>query len=237
MRGRRWAPFFLTQRLKGSWACPKGHPKAPSARREAQPQLGLRRAFATQQAVVWGGKAGMTGFLSAFHSSYCLALRLSRTTVFKIPQSVLVVIHTPALEVLLIERADAPGFWQSVTGSKDHPDDSFFDTAVREVLEETGLDARAPGCCLSDWMLENVYEIYPQWLHRYAPGVTHNTEHLFGLCIPECVSVVLDPREHKAQVWLPWQVAADRCFSPSNAEAIGWLPRLGGRSPELPREP
>lgn len=143
----------------------------------------------------------------------------------KIPQSVLVVIHTPALEVLLIERADAPGFWQSVTGSKDTEHEAFEATAVREVREETGLDARAPGHVLSDWALENVYEIYPQWRHRYAPGVTHNTEHLFGLRIPRAVPVRLSPREHRDQVWLPWQEAMDRCFSPSNAEAIGWLSR------------
>lgn len=144
----------------------------------------------------------------------------------KIPLSVLVVIHTPALEVLLIERVDAPGFWQSVTGSKDSEAETFEDTAVREVREETGLDARAPGHVLSDWALENVYEIYPQWLSRYAPGITHNTEHLFGLCVPRPVPVVLSPREHRDQVWLPWADAAERCFSPSNAEAITWLPRL-----------
>lgn len=144
----------------------------------------------------------------------------------KIPESVLVVIHTPALEVLLIERADAPGFWQSVTGSKDSLEESFEDTAVREVKEETGLDARAPGHVLSDWALENVYEIYPQWRSRYAPGITHNTEHLFGLRVPRAVPVVLSPREHRNQIWLPWAQAAERCFSPSNAEAITWLPRL-----------
>lgn len=145
----------------------------------------------------------------------------------KIPQSVLVVIHTPALEVLLIERADAPGFWQSVTGSRDAEDEPFEVTAVREVWEETGLDASAPGHVLTDWALENVYEIYPQWRHRYAPGVTHNTEHVFGLCIPQPVPVKLDPREHRAQRWLPRLEAADLCFSPSNAEAVLCLrPRL-----------
>ncbi|MDP3250709.1 MAG: dihydroneopterin triphosphate diphosphatase [Hydrogenophaga sp.] len=144
----------------------------------------------------------------------------------KIPRSVLVVIYTPALEVLLIERADAPGFWQSVTGSKDTEEESFEETAVREVREETGLDARAPGHVLSDWALENVYEIYPQWRHRYAQGITHNTEHLFGLCVPHPVPVLLSPREHSAQIWLPWAEAAERCFSPSNAEAITWLPRF-----------
>jgi dATP pyrophosphohydrolase len=145
---------------------------------------------------------------------------------FKIPQSVLVVIHTPARDVLLIERADAPGFWQSVTGSRDHEDEPFLTTAIREVMEETGLDARAPGHHLTDWGLENVYEIYPQWRHRYAPGVTHNTERLFGLCVPRPVTVRLHPREHQAQCWLPWRDAAERCFSPSNAEAILWLPRF-----------
>lgn len=153
------------------------------------------------------------------------------TAAFKIPQSVLVVIHTAALDVLLIERADAPGFWQSVTGSKDHPDEPFEATAVREVLEETGIHARAADHVLRDWALENVYEIYPQWRHRYAPGVTHNTERLFGLCVPRPAPVRLSPREHRDQVWLPWHEAMERCFSPSNAEAIGWLPRLGGPGP------
>lgn len=147
---------------------------------------------------------------------------------FKVPQSVLVVIHTPVFEVLLIERADAPGFWQSVTGSKDRPEEPFELTAAREVREETGLDAAAPGHALRDWGLENVYEIYPQWRYRYAPGVTHNTERVFGLCVPRAAPVRLSPREHRDQVWLPWREAAQRCFSPSNAEAIGWLPRLGG---------
>ncbi|MBS4037943.1 MAG: dihydroneopterin triphosphate diphosphatase [Hydrogenophaga sp.] len=144
---------------------------------------------------------------------------------FKVPQSVLVVIHTPALEVLLIERADVPGFWQSVTGAKDHPEEPWAATAAREVLEETGIDVTAPGHTLTDWATENVYEIYPRWRHRYAPGVTRNTERLFGLCVPQPHAVTLSPREHRDQVWLPWAEAADRCFSPSNAEAVLQLPR------------
>lgn len=144
---------------------------------------------------------------------------------FKIPQSVLVVIFTPVLDVLLIERADSVGFWQSVTGSKDTENESFECTAAREVFEETGLDVREPGHVLTDWALENVYEIYPQWRYRYAPGVLHNTERVFGLCIPAAVPVTLSPREHSDQVWLPWREAADRCFSPSNAEAILHVPR------------
>lgn len=149
---------------------------------------------------------------------------------YKIPESVLVVIHTAALDVLLIRRAiDAPDgqpFWQSVTGSKDSPQEDWRDTAVREVWEETGICAHASGCTLRDWGLENVYDIYPQWLHRYAPGVRRNTEHLFSLQVPAIQPVVLSPREHTAWAWWPWCEAADRCFSPSNAEAILLLPQF-----------
>lgn len=151
----------------------------------------------------------------------------------KIPESVLVVIHTPALDVLLIRRADTQAdFWQSVTGSKDHPGEPFLDTAVREVWEETGLrcgpaalTGGADGA-LQDWGLENVYEIYPRWRARYAPGVTHNTEHLFGLCLPERVAPQLSAHEHTHWKWLPWREAAQACFSPSNAEAILLLPQF-----------
>ena len=143
---------------------------------------------------------------------------------FKIPQSVLVVIHTPALDVLLINRADASNFWQSVTGAKDHEDESFHDTAVREVREETGIDCAAGR--LADWNVENVYTIYSHYLHRYAPGVWRNREHVFGLCVPAGTPVTLNPREHTAYQWLPWRQAADTCFSPSNAEAILMLPEF-----------
>ncbi len=158
---------------------------------------------------------------------------------FKIPQSVLVVIYTPTLDVLLIRRADAleagEVFWQSVTGSKDAFDEGWATTAAREVLEETGMDCQ-PGSALAaylqDWNLENTYTIYPRWLHRYAAGVSHNTERIFGLQVPERVPVTLNPREHTAYQWLPYSDAADLCFSPSNAEAILSLPAMvrGARS-------
>lgn len=154
------------------------------------------------------------------------AMTASGVRPWKIPESVLVVIHTAALQVLLIQRADAADFWQSVTGSKDRPDEAWRDTAVREVLEETGIDALHPDCLLTDWGLENVYEIYPRWRHRYAPGVSRNTEHLFGLRVPDGTRVRLNPREHTAHRWLPYQAAAEACFSPSNAEAIMLLPRF-----------
>lgn len=156
---------------------------------------------------------------------------------YKIPESVLVVIHSPELEVLLIERADKPGYWQSVTGSKDAEDEPLQQTAIREVFEETGiriadetsdaerLSNRVSISNLNNWQLSNVYEIYPVWRHRYAPGVTRNTEHVFGLLVPRDIPVVLAPREHIGQMWLPYREAADRCFSPSNAEAILQLPK------------
>ena len=147
---------------------------------------------------------------------------------FKIPVSTLALVHTVDLRVLLIERADAPGFWQSVTGSQE-PGETLLETASRELREETGIDATAYGG-LVDWRISNVYEIYPRWRHRYAPGTTHNTEHVFALQVPEPVTVTLDPREHRASVWLPWQEAAEKCFSWSNRDAIRMLPERLARA-------
>lgn len=147
-----------------------------------------------------------------------------QTRPYKIPESVLVVIHTPELQVLMLERADRPGFWQCVTGSKDALDEPIAETARREVQEETGIEASQG--LLRDWGLANEYEIYPVWRHRYAPGVTRNTEHVFGLTVPAGTPVRLAPREHLQYRWLPWQEAADLCFSPSNAEAVLQLPNF-----------
>ena len=150
---------------------------------------------------------------------------MSVSVVYKIPESVLVVIHTPAQEVLLIRRADA-GTWQSVTGSKDHPAETWLETAIREVKEETGIDAQQPGCFMHDWGLENQYDIYPAWRWRYAPEVSRNTERVFGLRVPEKLPITLSSTEHTEWQWHSWQAAADQCFSPSNAEAILMLPRF-----------
>ncbi len=147
----------------------------------------------------------------------------------KIPESVLVVIHTDDRQVLLIERSDHPGFWQSVTGSKDSITEDLATTATREVGEETGIvvgSPRVPASALRDWHLSNVYQIYPHWRHRYADGVMFNTEYVFGLLVPRDISIRLEPREHLQYEWLDWRAAADRCFSPSNAEAILQLPRF-----------
>ncbi len=147
----------------------------------------------------------------------------------KIPESVLVIIHTARLDVLMLRRTvlhEGQEFWQCVTGSKDWQGESWSATAAREVREETRIDVDAPGCRLTDWGLENTYVIYPEWQHRYAPGVWHNTERVFGLQVPADTPVALNPREHTAFAWLNWREAADRCHSSSNAEAILWLPRF-----------
>ena len=145
---------------------------------------------------------------------------------FKIPESVLVVVHTPRLYVLLLERADGGswgswGAWQSVTGSREPDDPDLEAAARRELLEETGLSVGT----LSDWKLANRYEIWPQWRARYAPDVTHNTEHVFGFLVDSPTVATLDPAEHTAQLWLPWQEAMTKVFSPTNRDAIGQLPR------------
>lgn len=140
---------------------------------------------------------------------------------YKQPVSALVVIYTSALEVLLLERADYVGYWQSVTGSRDG-DEPLRETAIREVAEETGIDATR--YALTDWQQQNVYDIYPRWVHRYPPGTTHNTEHVFGLELPQAVAVQLSPREHLSYQWLSWREAADKVFSPSNRAAILQLP-------------
>jgi dATP pyrophosphohydrolase len=140
----------------------------------------------------------------------------------KLPVSVLVVIHTAALDVLLLERASRPGFWQSVTGSLDRLDEPLEDAARRELREETGIDA--DGAALERWQVVNAFEIYAQWRQRFAPGTTHNTEHVFGCRLPRREPVRLAPREHRAHVWLPWRAAAEKCFSWSNRDAIRMLP-------------
>lgn len=140
---------------------------------------------------------------------------------FKLPVSVLVVVHTVALEVLLLERALRPGYWQSVTGSLDWPEEGLEAAAARELREETGIDAESGR--LARWNVTNTFEIYLQWRHRFAPGVTHNTEHVFGFALPRRVPVRVAPDEHVAFEWLSWRQAAEKCFSWSNRDAIRML--------------
>ncbi len=140
----------------------------------------------------------------------------------KQPISALVVIYTTALDVLLLERADYAGAWQSVTGSREG-EETLRETAIREVAEETGLDAAR--YALTDWQVQNEYEIYHRWIHRYPPGTTHNTEHVFGLQLPQQTPIQLAPKEHVKYLWLPWQEAAEKVFSPSNRAAIMQLPQ------------
>jgi dihydroneopterin triphosphate diphosphatase len=139
----------------------------------------------------------------------------------KIPISVLVLVHSRDSQVLLLERKQNPGFWQSVTGSQD-PGETLQETAIRELHEETGLDAHVHP--LTDWRKQNIYEIYAVWRSRYAPGVTHNTEHVFSLELQQPLPIKIAPREHSQFVWLPWREAAEKVFSWSNRDAILELP-------------
>ena len=145
----------------------------------------------------------------------------------KIPRSVLVMIHTPDMQFLLLKRVCKNefsnkvdrDFWQSVTGSLDFEDESPIDAARRELFEETGL--RAEDYEFRDLMHTTEYEIFPEWRYRYAEGVTHNTEYQFALCVPDTtVDVQLAQTEHTEYQWLPSSEAADACFSWNNAGAI-----------------
>ena len=156
-------------------------------------------------------------------TSYSVTDLASAPAAFKRPVSVLVVIHTPDRQVLLLERASHPGYWQSVTGSQEAGED-LSTTAQREVQEETGIDVVGESLCLRDWQRTNTYEIFLEWRHRYAPGVTHNTEHVYSLELPAARPVRLAPGEHLDYCWLPAAEAAEKVFSWSNREAILQLP-------------
>ncbi|MDR2636713.1 MAG: dihydroneopterin triphosphate diphosphatase [Zoogloeaceae bacterium] len=143
---------------------------------------------------------------------------------WKNPVSVLVVVYRLASggepEILLLERAGHPGYWQSVTGSLEEKETPRM-AARREVYEETGI--LAPDGDFLDWHWRREYDIFPEWRHRYAPGVTRNTEHVFSLAAANAARIRLSLAEHRAFQWLPPAAAIALCFSPSNREAIAAL--------------
>jgi dATP pyrophosphohydrolase len=134
---------------------------------------------------------------------------------FKRPESVLVVVHTPALDCLLLERAEPRGFWQSVTGSL-RAAETPEECAARELREETGLDAQG----LRDAHEQRTFPILPAWRSRYAPGVESNVEHWWYLEVPEVRVVRIEPTEHVAYLWLPIAGAIEKVASWTNREAL-----------------
>ncbi len=133
---------------------------------------------------------------------------------YKRPVSVLVVIYTAAAEVLLMQRCDVATFWQSVTGSL-RDNETPLEAAKREVWEETGLVGD-----LHDCQYQNRFKIVPPWRARYAPDVTHNTEHVFSMALPTRLPIKLNPREHSHYCWLPRVEAAKMATSYTNRDAI-----------------
>ena len=142
---------------------------------------------------------------------------------FKKPVSSLVLIYTEDFKVLLMERSDKKGFWQSVTGSLEE-NETPRDAAIREVFEETGIDSTQYH--LEDWELSHVYEIFAHWRYRYAPDITHNTEHIFALKVPASIPIQLSADEHVQYLWVDWSDAMDKVFSWTNVEAIKKLAEI-----------
>lgn len=145
---------------------------------------------------------------------------MSNNQPYKQPVSVLIVIYDNNRQILLLERADKPGFWQSVTGSLE-PGETIEQTAKRELAEETGIYSND----ILNWQQSSIYEIYPHWRHRYAPGVIYNTEYIFSLCVTAETPILLSPREHLNYIWCSPEQAVDKVFSPSNRSAILQLPQ------------
>jgi dATP pyrophosphohydrolase len=140
---------------------------------------------------------------------------------WKRPESVLVVVYSRGGEVLLLERHQPPGWWQSVTGSLE-ADEMPWEAAVRELREETGLAADG----LLDLGINERFTIAPAWRARFAPGVTENLEHAFALRVAAPVEIALDSTEHLRYAWLPLQAAAERATSHTNRAAIELVGRF-----------
>ncbi|OCG04658.1 dihydroneopterin triphosphate diphosphatase [Gilliamella sp. wkB112] len=138
---------------------------------------------------------------------------------FKKPESVLVVIYCQTtMRCLMLQRIDDPNFWQSVTGSMED-NERPYDTAVREIFEETGIDIIKQDLTLLDAKHTVEFDIFPQFQHRYAPGIKVNKEHWFYLPLLSEMTPVLT--EHLAYQWLSISDAINLTLSPNNGEAIG----------------
>ncbi len=145
---------------------------------------------------------------------------------FKRPESVLVLICTRDGRVLLLERTEPRGFWQSVTGSLAWGEGALS-AARRELREETGFDPRG----LMDLRRGARFPIRGPWRKRYAPGVYSNREHWFVLVLDRARKPVLSPSEHRRWQWLPRARAMRLATSYTNRRAIQYVcgrPPSGG---------
>lgn len=140
------------------------------------------------------------------------------TQVYRRPESVLVLIYDTQHQVLLLERSDVAGYWQSVTGSLE-PGETPAQAARRELFEETGL-SESRSHPLQDLRRQVRFTIPPRWQHRFAPHITTNLEHQFALQVPAGTPVRLSPDEHLRAAWLSAGQALKQVSSWSNREAI-----------------
>jgi len=138
------------------------------------------------------------------------------SAVYKRPESVLVVIYSVSGEVLLLERCQPEGYWQSVTGSLEWGE-AARTAAIREVREETGLQVQDN---LVDCAYSNRFEIVPAWRARYAPDVDWNTEHVFRVELATTAPICINTEEHVQAEWVAAQQAAERASSRTNRAAI-----------------
>jgi dihydroneopterin triphosphate diphosphatase len=134
----------------------------------------------------------------------------------KRPESVLVLVYTPDAEILILERRQPTGFYQSVTGSLEWGE-GHAEAALRELREETGLDPEtSPAPC----HLEADFEIHPAWRHRFPPGTESNHETVFCWRAPGPLPIRINPDEHVSWQWLPFDRALEAMSSWTNRRAL-----------------